>query len=261
MFFGTHLALANQTFSFYGPRATQNTAPGWRTKALHGRDLWYKITLPNLTSFVGSFRLGQVVHLKLSTAAGPWRCCAVVNLQFEGESHMQYISIYQTPVGETLLACDDIGLTGLWFKGGKYYALNLDKEHRPQETPFFSETARWLDIYFSGREPDFMPPIHMVGSPFQLSVWELLRKIPYGETTTYGEIARSLAAERGLPHMSAQAVGGAVGHNPISIIIPCHRVIAANGSLTGYAGGLQKKRNLLAYEGVRTAPASTEPHS
>lgn len=174
---------------------------------------------------------------------------------------MQYTSTYQTPVGEILLACDGAGLTGLWFKGGKYYALNLDKEHEPRETPFFSQAARWLDIYFSGREPDFMPPIHMIGSPFQLSVWELLRKIPYGETTTYGEIARSLAAERGLPHMSAQAVGGAVGHNPISIIVPCHRVIGANGNLTGYAGGLQKKKKLLAYEGVLTGSAPTRSHS
>ena len=91
---------------------------------------------------------------------------------------MQYTCTYQTPVGEILLACDDIGLTGLWFKGGKYYALNLDKEHEPGETPFFSETARWLDIYFSRQEPDFMPPVHMIGSSFQLSVWELLRKIP-----------------------------------------------------------------------------------
>lgn len=171
---------------------------------------------------------------------------------------MQYTCTYQTPVGEILLACDDIGLTGLWFKGGKYYALNLDKEHEPGETPFFSETARWLDIYFSRQEPDFMPPVHMIGSSFQLSVWELLRKIPYGETTTYGEIARNLAAERGLPHMSAQAVGGAVGHNPISIIIPCHRVIGTSGSLIGYAGGLQKKRTLLSYEGIHTDSAFTK---
>ena len=98
----------------------------------------------------------------------------------------------------------------------------------------------------------------MIGSSFQLSVWELLRKIPYGETTTYGEIARNLAAERGLPHMSAQAVGGAVGHNPISIIIPCHRVIGASGSLIGYAGGLQKKRTLLSYEGIHTDSAFTK---
>lgn len=95
-----------------------------------------------------------------------------------------------------------------------------------------------------------MPPIHVTGSPFQLSVWEILRQIPYGETTTYGQIAKQLAAERNLPHMSAQAVGGAVGHNPVSILIPCHRVIGSRGNLTGYAGGLQRKVKLLAYEGV-----------
>lgn len=161
---------------------------------------------------------------------------------------MQYTGTYQTPLGEILLACDEIGLTGLWFQGGKYYAFNLDKEHEPRETQIFSQAERWLDIYFSGREPDFMPPVHMTGTPFQLSVWELLRKIPYGRTTTYGEIAGNLAEERGLPHMSAQAVGGAVGRNPISIIIPCHRVIGANGSLTGYAGGLHRKKRLLACE-------------
>lgn len=161
---------------------------------------------------------------------------------------MQYTGTYQTPLGEILLACDEIGLTGLWFQGGKYYALNLDREHEPRETQIFSQAERWLDIYFSGREPDFMPPVHMTGTPFQLSVWELLRKIPYGRTTTYGEIAGNLAEERGLPHMSAQAVGGAVGRNPISIIIPCHRVIGANGSLTGYAGGMHRKKRLLACE-------------
>lgn len=163
---------------------------------------------------------------------------------------MQYTSAYQSPVGEILLACDEIGLTGLWFKGGKYYALNLDKEHEEREMPVLADVKRWLDIYFSGHEPNSMPPIHMIGSPFQLSVWEILRRIPYGKTTTYGEIAKHLAAERGLPGMSSQAVGGAVGHNPISIIVPCHRVIGSNGSLTGYAGGLQKKIKLLANEGV-----------
>lgn len=163
---------------------------------------------------------------------------------------MQYTSTYQTPVGKILLACDEAGLTGLWFEGGKYCALGLDREHEAREMPVFVEAKRWLDIYFTGREPDFMPSIHMIGSPFQLSVWELLRKIPYGKTTTYGEIARRLAADRGLAHMSAQAVGGAVGRNPISIMVPCHRVVGANGSLTGYAGGLQKKARLLAYEGA-----------
>lgn len=163
---------------------------------------------------------------------------------------MQYTSTYQSPVGEILLACDEIGLTGLWFEGGKFYALSLDREHEAREMPVFAEVKRWLDVYFSGREPDLMPPVHMLGSTFQRSVWEILRQIPYGKTTTYGEIAKRLAAERGLPRMSAQAVGGAVGHNPISVMIPCHRVVGSNGSLTGYAGGLQKKIWLLTHEGV-----------
>lgn len=161
---------------------------------------------------------------------------------------MQYTNTYQSLMGEILLACDEIGLTGLWFQGEKYYALGLDKAHEERETPVFAETKRWLDDYFFGQEPDFMPPVHMIGSPFQLSVWEILRQIPYGKTTTYGEIAKRLAAERGLPRMSAQAVGGAVGHNEISIIVPCHRVVGANGSLTGYAGGVDKKLRLLQLE-------------
>lgn len=163
---------------------------------------------------------------------------------------MQYTSTYQSPLGEILLACDEVGLTGLWFEGEKFYALSLDKKHETREMPVFTKAKRWLDIYFSGREPDFMPPLHMIGSSFQLSVGEILRQIPYGRTTTYGKIAKRLAAERGLPRMSAQAVGGAVGHNEISIIVPCHRVVGANGSLTGYAGGLQKKIKLLTCEGV-----------
>lgn len=165
---------------------------------------------------------------------------------------MQYTAKYTSPIGEILLACDEIGLTGLWFDGGKFYALNLEAEHEEKETPVFEETRRWLDIYFSGKEPDFMPPIHMTGSPFQLSVWKILREIPYGQTTSYGEIAKQIASERGLTRMSAQAVGGAVGRNNISVIIPCHRVVGTNGSLTGYAGGIDKKAALLKSEGVNT---------
>lgn len=163
---------------------------------------------------------------------------------------MQYTTTCPSPVGEILLAADEIGLTGLWFEGEKYYALSLDKEHEEREVPVLAEAKRWLEIYFAGREPDFMPPLHMIGTPFQIEVWELLRKIPYGKTTTYGELARQIAKQRGLPRMSAQAAGGAVGHNPISIIIPCHRVVGSNGSLTGYAGGIQRKIQLLAHEGV-----------
>lgn len=162
---------------------------------------------------------------------------------------MQYIAKYQSAIGAMLLACDEIGLTGLWFEGAKYYASNLDVENEESETPILRETKRWLDIYFAGKEPDFMPPLHMIGSEFQLEVWEILQKIPYGKTTTYGEIAKQIAEKKGLPRMSAQAVGGAVGHNRISILIPCHRVVGTDGSLTGYAGGVDKKKTLLELEG------------
>ncbi len=161
---------------------------------------------------------------------------------------MQYTNRCQSPVGGILLACDEIGLTGLWFDGEKYFADSLDPEHEEKDLPVFEQVKHWLDIYFSGRDPDFMPPIHMIGSPFQLAVWEILRQIPYGSVITYGDIAQMIAKQRGLPRMSAQAVGGAVGHNEISIIVPCHRVVGSNGSLTGYAGGIDKKVKLLALE-------------
>ena len=117
-----------------------------------------------------------------------------------------------------------------------------------QETPILAEAKRWLDVYFSGRQPDFRPPLHPAGSAFRQAVWALLLQIPYGQTTTYGALARQLAQMQGIARMSAQAIGGAVGHNPISIIIPCHRVVGANGSLTGYAGGIEKKVQLLTLE-------------
>lgn len=163
---------------------------------------------------------------------------------------MQYISHYQSPLGGILLAADDTGLTGLWFEGQKYFALYLDKEHEEKEIPLFNEAKHWLDIYFSGNEPDFTLPLHFTGTEFQNEVWEILYSIPYGKTMTYGEIAGQIAARRGISHMSAQAVGGAVGHNEISIIVPCHRVVGANGSLTGYAGGIEKKIALLKLEKV-----------
>ena len=161
---------------------------------------------------------------------------------------MQYINHYHSPIGDILLAADDIGLTGLWFEGQKYFALHLDKEHQEKDLPVFTETKRWLYIYFSGKEPDFTVPLHFMGTDFQKEVWEILCSIPYGKTMTYGEIAEKIASKRGSKHMSAQAVGGAVGHNNISIIVPCHRVIGSNGSLTGYAGGIDKKNKLLTLE-------------
>ena len=163
---------------------------------------------------------------------------------------MIYTLKYTSPLGGILLAADDVGLTGLWLDGEKYFADNLPAEHTAAETPIIAEAVRWLDIYFGGKKPDFLPPRHPTGSPFRQEVWSILLEIPYGKTVTYGEIARRLAKNAGLERMSAQAVGGAVGHNEISIIIPCHRVVGANGSLTGYAGGIDKKIKLLELEGA-----------
>ena len=161
---------------------------------------------------------------------------------------MTYIQHYDSPLGGILLAADEIGLTGLWFDREKYFADNLPAEHTERETPVLAESKRWLDTYFAGSEPDFLPPLHPIGSAFRREVWEILLRTPYGQTTTYGAIARELAQKRGLARMSAQAVGGAVGHNEISIIIPCHRVVGTGGSLTGYAGGIDKKVRLLELE-------------
>lgn len=155
---------------------------------------------------------------------------------------MTYTYNYSSPAGEILLAANDNGLAGLWFYGAKYFAADLEDERTEKLTPVLRQTLRWLDIYFSGSEPDFMPPLELHGSDFRRRVWAELEKIPYGETVTYGEIAKKLGVK------SAQAVGGAVGHNPVSIIVPCHRVLGADGSLTGYAGGTDKKARLLELE-------------
>ena len=161
---------------------------------------------------------------------------------------MTCIQPYASPLGGILLAADEGGLTGLWFDGQKYYADTLPPDAAEEETPALTAAKRWLDVYFTGRQPTFMPPLHPSGSPFRQAVWQLLLQIPYGQTTTYGALARQLAAVQGLPSVSAQAVGGAVGHNRISILIPCHRVVGAGGSLTGYAGGMDKKIRLLEWE-------------
>lgn len=163
---------------------------------------------------------------------------------------MIYTQHYASPLGTLLLAADDGGLTGLWFEGAKYFAAGLSPEHTEAETPILRDTARWLNLYFGGRAPDFLPELHPIGSGFRQCVWRILRGIPCGQTMTYGEIAARLCTETGLTHMSAQAVGGAVGHNPISILIPCHRVVGSNGSLTGYAGGIRKKLALLELEHI-----------
>ena len=161
---------------------------------------------------------------------------------------MQYISHYRSPLGDILLAADQNCLTGLWFEGQKYFALHLDKEREEKEIPVFEKTKEWLDIYFSGKEPDFTVPLRFIGTDFQKEVWKILCSIPYGQTMTYGEIAGKLAEKRGKKSMSAQAVGGAVGHNRIYILVPCHRVVGSDGSLTGYAGGIEKKVKLLTLE-------------
>ena len=161
---------------------------------------------------------------------------------------MVYTCNYKSQLGEILLAADEIGITGLWFEGQKYFANTLPDEYIPKETEILTETKKWLDVYFSGEEPKFTPSLHPAGSEFRQAVWQILLQIPYGQTVTYGEIARKMAGSKNTSHMSAQAVGGAVGHNEISIIIPCHRVVGANGSLTGYAGGIDKKISLLELE-------------
>lgn len=161
---------------------------------------------------------------------------------------MVYTSIYKSMLGDILLAADEIGLIGLWFEGQKYFANTLPDEHISQETRILTEAKSWLDVYFSGGEPQFTPPLHPAGSAFRQAVWQILLQIPYGQTMTYGEIAGRMAEMQKIPRMSAQAVGGAVGHNEVSIIIPCHRVVGTNGSLTGYAGGIDKKIALLELE-------------
>lgn len=161
---------------------------------------------------------------------------------------MIYTCTYPSPLGNMLLAADEVGLTGLWFEGQKYFANTLPEETVAQETPVLAQAKKWLDVYFSGKKPDFTPPLHPAGSPFRQAVWQILLQIPYGQTMTYGQIAKKLAQMQNASHMSAQAVGGAVGHNEVSIIIPCHRVVGTNGSLTGYAGGMEKKIALLELE-------------
>lgn len=161
---------------------------------------------------------------------------------------------YDSPLGEILLAGNGEGLTGLWFAGQKYFAQGLPGDAAPGEDAVLAQTCRWLDRYFAGEGPGPLPPLTPQGTPFRREVWDILLTIPRGETLTYGDIAARLAQSRGIAHFSAQAVGGAVGHNPVSILIPCHRVVGRDGSLTGYAGGLWRKEALLALERGETAP-------
>ena len=161
---------------------------------------------------------------------------------------MDFIYRYDSPLGLITMACDGNALTGLWFNGQKHFGESLSADHTERFLPVFDETCRWLDLYFSGSIPDFTPPLNLRGTAFRRAVWEILLTIPYGRTTTYGRIAESIAAQKETGRLSAQAVGNAVGHNPGSLIVPCHRVVGADGSLTGYAGGTDRKRRLLEME-------------
>ena len=165
---------------------------------------------------------------------------------------MYYATDHISPLGRVKLAADGEALTGLWLEGQKYFGGKVKEELMENDSlPVLENAKDWLDRYFAGKKPEISElPLAPLGTAFQRGVWELLCEIPYGQVTTYGEIAKKMAARMGKSSMSGQAVGGAVGHNPISIIIPCHRVVGANGSLTGYAGGIKKKVKLLEHEGV-----------
>ena len=161
---------------------------------------------------------------------------------------MQYSSSYSSHLGKITLASDGEQLIGLWFDGQRYDRASLREDVVDEDRPVFRVTRHWLDVYFSGRNPGFRPPLQIAGSDFQRLVFCIMQTIPFGQTMTYGAIAREAAVRLGKDKMSAQAVGGAVAHNPISLLVPCHRVVGQNGSLTGYAGGLQCKEALLRLE-------------
>lgn len=165
-----------------------------------------------------------------------------------------YYSIeYQSPVGVLTVASDEDHIVGLWIAGQKYFAGTLSENMIPtKQHPLLEQAKDWLDGYFAGKKPSASElPLAPIGGEFRQKVWKILCEIPYGQVMTYGEIAKRIAEEKGISSMSAQAVGGAVGHNPISIIIPCHRVLGTNGNLTGYAAGIEIKQKLLAFEGVQ----------
>lgn len=168
---------------------------------------------------------------------------------------MYYSTTVLSPIGTITLACKEGNLVGLWLEGQKYHGNTIfETMIEKDDMPVFHAARKWLDRYFSGEKPAVSElPLAPAGSEFRQNVWNILRQIPYGEVTTYGIVAKKMALKMNIGSMSSQAVGGAVGHNPISIIIPCHRVVGSNGSLTGYAGGLDTKIKLLQLEGVDTA--------
>ncbi len=163
---------------------------------------------------------------------------------------MDYITEMESPVGRLTLSSDGTSLTGLWIKGQKYFCCTVKDGQRNDALPLFGKVRKWLELYFAGKQPAIDFPLAPTGSDFRKTVWTALVEIPYGQLTTYGGIARQINARRDGNTTSARAVGGAVGHNPISIIIPCHRVVGAGGSLTGYAGGLKVKTALLKLEKI-----------
>ena len=173
---------------------------------------------------------------------------------------MHYLNHYESPLGTMTMASDGEHLTGLWFDGQKYDRSTIDgnAELKPH-LPVFTQTTQWLDAYFEGSDPGFTPPISVEGSDFKKMVTSIMLSIPFGATSTYARIAAEVARRTGRTHMSAQAVGGAVGRNPIVLIVPCHRVLASNGSLRGYAGGVDRKERLLQMEGVNMSGLSTPP--
>ena len=162
---------------------------------------------------------------------------------------MKYSCKIKTPMGQLTIASDGKNLIGLWLSGQKYFLGNATKPFVEKELPIFDKAKNWLEIYFSGEKPKFKLPILFEGTPFQKVVWQIISEIPYGKTITYGEIAKQIEISS-RKKTSARAVGGAVGRNPISIIVPCHRVLGANQKLTGYAGGLSKKIQLLKIEKI-----------
>ena len=167
-------------------------------------------------------------------SAGTYACCT-----------------YDSPFGTITLAAGDDGLKGLWFDGQRYFGGTLDAPMEPSKNEHLAAACAWLDDYFAGKQPDIARlTLAPIGGAFRQVIWQLLREIPYGQTSTYGELAAEAARRMGKPKGSARAVGGAVGHNPISIIVPCHRVVGASGSLTGFGGGIARKVKLLEHEGV-----------
>ena len=162
---------------------------------------------------------------------------------------MNYKYTYESPLGTMIMLGTLSYLTDLFFIDEAHAPSFDDTEYIEQVTGPFEVTIMWLDQYFNGKKPFITPPIQLEGTAFRKSVWSILLTIPYGNTTTYGEIGKQIAQQQGKEKFSAQAVGGAVGHNPISIIIPCHRVIGSNGKLTGYAGGIERKKYMLELEG------------